>query len=150
MAERLQGPLSAIERAPRSRYVYVLVFLVIAALIPWSGWDYAGASTSVFHNRLFLLVAALVGAVIAVTVALAPWWGKVRTRLIAAHLLIMGLYLGVAIATTDWSAWPMRGWWQGLGAFPLLGGQVQQILKLLRYGGSPIAGDPHSNRAGTL
>jgi hypothetical protein len=124
--------------------MYVFILLAVAALIPWSIWDDAGASTSVLQNRIFLLVCTLVGAFIAITLTLAPWWGKLRARLLAAHFLIMGIYLGVAIATTDWTAWPMRGWWQGLAAFPLLGAQVQQILKLLRHGGAPIMGDPDS------
>ena len=37
-------------------------------------------------------------------------WDKAAAWLIAAHLLIMGLYLGLAVATTDWTAWQMRQW----------------------------------------
>jgi hypothetical protein len=133
MVGELQGSLSVTERAAWSRYASVLLIVIIAVIVPWAGWDDARASTSVLHSRLFLLVSSLVGAVVAVTLALAPWWGKVGTRLIAAHLLIMGLYLGVAIATTNWSVWPIRGWWQGLWTLPLVTAQIQQILKLSRY-----------------
>lgn len=134
MVGQLEGSLSVIERVPWYRYASALLLVIIAVSVPWIGWDDAGASTSVLHYRLFLLVSALVGAVIAVTLALAPWRGKVRPRLIAAHLLIMGLYLGVAIATTDWSAWPMRRWWQGWWTLPLVTAQIQWILRLSRYG----------------
>jgi hypothetical protein len=75
---------------------------------------------------------ALVWVVCAVTVALVPWWKQVGAWLIAAHLLIMGLYIGLAIATTNWNGLTMRGWWQFWWAYPLLGGQIQQVFKVLR------------------
>ena len=73
----------------------------------------------------------------AVTLALVPWWGQARTWLIAAHLVTMGLYIGLAIATTNWTSLTMRGWWQFGWTFPLIGGQIQQVLKLSRVEPSP-------------
>lgn len=140
MRAQPQESLSFIERTPLARYAFVLLLLVIgtaAISLTWDDASAARASTSVLHLRIFLMGVALVWAVSAVTLALIPWWGQARTWLIAAHLLIMGLYLGLAIATTNWTGLTMRGWWQFWWAYPLMGGQIQQVLKLLRVRPDP-------------
>ena len=142
MGRQSPESLSFIERTPWARYAYVVLLLVIGPVVLWSAWDDAGASASLLHHRMFLMGVALVWANITVTLALVPWWGQVRTWLIAAHLLTMGLYIGLAIATTDWADWTARGWWQGWWAFPILGGQIQQILKLLRVRPNPRGRSP--------
>ena len=133
MSGQLQGTLSPVERVPVLRYAFVLLMGVIATIPLSLSWNEAGASTSVLQNRIFLMGTALVVAVVAVTLALTPWWEKVGAWLIAAHLVIMGLYLGLAIATTDWTAWQMRGWWQFWWTPPLMSGQIQQVLRLRRH-----------------
>jgi hypothetical protein len=132
MSGQSQESPSFIERTPWARYTFVLLLLVIGTFAVWATWNDASASTSVLHHRIFLMGVALVWAVGAVTLALVPWWKQVGAWLIAAHLLIMGLYIGLAIATTDWPDWTARGWLQGWWAFPLIGGQIQQVLRLLR------------------
>jgi hypothetical protein len=149
MSGESQASLSFIERTPWARYAFVVLLLVIGTFGISMTWDDAGASTSVLHHRIFLLGVALVWAVVAVTLALVPWWGQVRTWLIAAHLLIMGLYIGLAIATTDWADWTARGWWQGWWALPLMGGQIQQVLKLLPVPPSPQGRSPRLVRTHT-
>jgi len=120
-----------------ARYTFVLLLVVIGTFTFWNTWDDASASTSVLHHHIFLMGAALVWTIIAVTQALAPWWGQARTWLIAAHLLIMGSYIGLAIATTNWAALTLRGWLQFWWAYPLMAGQIQQVLKLSRVEASP-------------
>lgn len=142
MSGQSQKSLSFVERTPWARYAVVVLLLVIGTFSIWATWDDARASTGVLHHRIFLIGVGLVWAVAAVTLALVPWWGQVRRWLIAAHLLIMGLYIGLAIATTDWTGWPMRGWMQFWWAFPLLGGQIQQVLKLLRVPPNPQGRSP--------
>jgi hypothetical protein len=140
MNGQLQGSLSVIERAPLPRYTFVLLLVVVAVVLVWTGWDEAAASASVLQNRIFLIGVALVFAVTALTLALVPLWGTARWWLIAAHLLIMGLYIGLAIATTDWTNWQLREWWQGWWTLPFMAGQIQQVLRLLRLGPSPLEG----------
>ena len=141
----IQGPrrreesLSFVERTPWARYAVVVLLLVIGAVQISITWDDVRASTSILHHRMFLSGVALVWAVGALTLALVPWWGQARTWLIAAHLLIMGLYLGLAIATTNWTGLTMRGWWQFWWAYPLMAGQSLQVLKLLRVPPIPRA-----------
>jgi hypothetical protein len=132
MSGKSPESLSVVERTPRARYAGALLFVVIGTFAIWATWDDASASTSVLHHRIFLTGVALVWAVGAVTLALIPWWKQVGAWLIAAHLLTMGLYIGLAVATTDWLDWTARGWSQGWWAFPLIGGQIQQVLRLLR------------------
>lgn len=130
--------LSFVERTPWARYAVVILFLVIGTATISITWDDASASVSLLQLRIFLIGGVgLVWAVSAVTLVLRPWWGQARTGLIAAHLLIMGLYIGLAIATTNWTGLTMRGWWQFWAAYPLLGGQTQQVLKLLRVPPTP-------------
>jgi hypothetical protein len=152
MSGQSQASLSFIERTPWARYAFVVLLLVIGAVgisITWSDARVARASTSLLDLRIFLMGVALVWAVGAVTLALAPWWGQARTGLIAAHLLIMGLYIGLAVATTNWTGLTMRGWVQFWWAFPLMGGQIQQVLKLLRVPPSPQARSPRLVRTST-
>jgi len=137
VSEQSRESLSYVERTPWARYAFVVLLLVVGTFGISATWNEAAASTSVLHHHIFLMGVALVWAVSAVTLALVPWWGQARTWLIAAHLLIMGLYIGLAIATTDWADWTARGWWQGWWAFPLIGGQIQQVLKLLRVPPTP-------------
>ena len=139
MGEHSQESLSVIERTPWARYAFVVLLVVIGTVTLRMTWDEAAASTSVLHHRIFLIGAALVWAVVAVTLALVPWWQETRAWLIAVHLVIMGLYLGLAIATTNWTALQMRGWWQLWWAYPLMAGQIGQVLKLLRFGPNPLA-----------
>lgn len=133
MPGRLHGSLSTIERVPVARYAYVVLLVIVGGVLLQIHWNDTGASTSVFHTRLFLLGAALVFAIVAATLALVPWWEQVRAWLIASHLLIMGLYLGLAVATTDWSIWSLSGWWQGWWTPVFLVAQIQQVLKLTRF-----------------
>ena len=140
MSGQSHESLSFVERIPWARYAYVILLLVIGPLVLWSAWDDASASASLLQHRMFLIGVALVWANITVTLALVPWWGQARTWLIAAHLLTMGLYIGVAVATTNWTAPQMRGWWQFWWAWPLMGGQIQQVLKLLRVRSNPRGG----------
>jgi hypothetical protein len=152
MSGQSQVSLSFIERTPWARYAFVVLLLVIGAVgisITWEDARAARASTSVLHLRIFLIGVALVWAVGAATLALVPWWGRARTWLIGAHLLIMGLYIGLAIATTNWTGLTIRGWWQFWWAFPLMGGQIQQVLKLLRVPPSPQARSPRLVRPST-
>ena len=137
MSEQSQGSLSVIERIPSARYAVVLLLVVIGAVVLWTGWDDASASRSILHHRMFLIGSALVWAVVAVTLALVPWWDETRAWLIAAHLVIMGLYIGLAIATTDWADWTLRRWWQWWWTYPLMAAQIQQVLKLSRVGAFP-------------
>src|SRR5687768_15764834 len=133
MSGQLQESLSFVERTPLLRYACVLLVSVILAVPLSLFWNEAGASTSVLQNRILLMGVALVVAVVAVTLALVPWWDKAAAWLIATHLLILGLYLGLAVATTDWTAWQMREWWQFWWTPPLMSGQIQQVLKLRRH-----------------
>ena len=149
MSGQSQASLSVIERTPRARYAYVLLLLVVGPVGLWSAWDDARASASLLHHRMFLMGVALVWAHTTVTLALVPWWGQARTWLIAAHLLIMGMYLGLAIATTNWTGLTMRGWWQFWWACPLVGGQIQQVLKLLRVRPNPQGRSPRLVRMTT-
>ena len=142
MSGQSQGSLSFVERTPWARYAYVVLLLVIGALGVWSAWDDASASASLLHHRMFLTGVALAMANITVTLALVPWWGQARTWLIATHLLIMGLYVGLAIATTNWTGVTMRGWWQFWWAYPLMAGQIQQVLKLRRIPPTPRRRSP--------
>ena len=132
MSEQPQESLSFVERSLWARYAFSLLLVACGTVIIWTTWDDTSASTSVLHHHLFLMGAALVWTIIAVTQALAPWWGQARTWLIAAHLLIMGSYIGLAIATTNWAALTLRGWLQFWWAYPLMAGQIQQVLKLSR------------------
>jgi hypothetical protein len=134
MSGQSQQSLSFVERTPWARYLFVLLLLTIGTVGIALTWNDAGASTSILHHRIFLIGVAFVWALGALTLALVPWWGQARRGLIAAHLLIMGLYIGLAIATTNWTALTMRGWWQFWWAYPLMAGQIQQVLKLLRTG----------------
>ena len=130
-----QESLTFVERTPWARYSFVALLLVVGAVgisLTWDDARAARASASVLHLRMFLMGVALVWAVGAVTLALVPWWKQARTWLIAAHLLIIGVYIGLAIATTNWTGLTMSGWWQFWWTFPLVGGQIQWILKLLR------------------
>jgi len=129
--------LSFVERTPWARYAFVLLLVAIGTVVIWTARDDARAATSVLHYRIFLMGVALVWAIIALTVALVPWWGQARTWLIPAHLVIMGLYVGLAIATTNWTAVTLRGWWQFWWAYPLMAGQIQQVLKLSRIEARP-------------
>jgi len=152
MSGQSQASLSFIERTPWARYAFVVLLVVIGAVgisITWSDARVARASTSFLDLRIFLIGVALVWAVGAVTLALVPWWGQARTWLIAAHLLIMGLYIGLAVATTNWIGLTMRGWVQFWRAFPLMGGQIQQVLKLLRVPPSPQTRSPRLVRTST-
>lgn len=152
MSGQSQESLSFIERTPWARYAFVVLLLVIGTvgvLITWDDARAASASTSVLHLRIFLMGVALVWALVAVTLALVPWWGQARTWLIAAHLLIMGLYIGLAIATTNWTGLTMRGWWQFWWAYPLMAGQIQQVLKLLRVPLNPHRKSPRLVRTST-
>jgi hypothetical protein len=132
MSEQSPKSLSFVERTPWARYACVLLLVVLGTAGIFYTWDDASASTSVLHQRIFMMGVALVWVVGAVTLALVPWWKQVGAWLIAAHLVTMGLYIGLAIATTNWAGLTMRGWWQFWWAYPLLGGQIQQVLKLLR------------------
>jgi|RhiMethySRZTD1v2_1073278.scaffolds.fasta_scaffold11157_7 hypothetical protein len=132
MSEQPQESLSFVERSLWARYAFSLLLVACGTVIIWTTWDDTSASTSVLHHRIFLMGAALVWAIIAVTLALVPWWGQVRTWLIAAHLLIMGVYIGLAIATSNWTALSIRAWWQLWWAYPLIATQIHQVLKLSR------------------
>ena len=149
MSGQSQESLSFIERTPWARYACVVLLLVVGTFGISMTWNEAGASTSVLHHHIFLMGVALVWCVCAVTLALVSWWGQARTWLIAAHLLIMGLYIGLAIATTNWADWTARGWWQGGWAFPLMGGQIQQVLRLLRVQPNPPGRSPRLVRTST-
>ena len=149
MSGQSQASLSFIERTPWARCAFVVLLLVIGTVLISMTWDDAGASTSLLYHRIFLMGVALVWALCALTFALVPWWGQARTWLIAAHLLIMGLYVGLAIATTNWAGFPMRGWWQFWWAYPLLAGQIQQVLKLLRVPPHPQGRSPRLVRTPT-
>ena len=150
MSEQSRVSLSYIERTPWARYAVAILFLVIGTATISITWDDARASVSLLQLRIFLIGGVgLVWAVSAVTLLLRPWWGQARTGLIAAHLLIMGLYLGLAIATTNWTGLTMRGWWQFWAAYPLLGGQTQQVLRLLRVRPNPQRRTPRLVRTST-
>ena len=142
MSGQSQASLSFIERTPWARYAFVVLLLVIGTVLISMTWDDASASTGVLQHRIFLIGVGLVWTVVAVTLALVPWWGQARTWLIAAHLLIMGLYVGLAIGTTNWTGLTMRGWWQFWWAYPLMAGQIQQVLKLLRVPPTPRRRSP--------
>jgi hypothetical protein len=139
-----------VERTPWKRYAVAIILLVIGTATISITWDDSRASVSLLQLRIFLIGGVgLVWAVSAVTLLLRPWWGQARTGLIAAHLLIMGLYLGLAIATTNWTHFTFGGWWQFWAAYPLLGGQTQQILKLLRVPPTPRGKSPRLVRTST-
>lgn len=149
MSGQSQGSLSFVERTPWARYAFVVLLLVIGTVGISLTWNDAGASISLLQHRIFLAGVALVWAVVAVTLALVPWWGQARTWLIGAHLLIMGSYIGLAIATTNWTGLTMRGWWQFWWAYPLIAGQIQQVLKLLRVRPDPQGRSPRLVRTST-
>ena len=132
MVGQVNESLSYVERVPAARYSYVLRMVVLGVFAVQLTWNEVGVSTSLLHQRLFLMGVTLVFTMVAATLALVPWWGTLKTPLVISHLVIIGLYLGLAIATTDWNHWSLRGWWQGWWAFPLLSGQIQQVQKLLR------------------
>jgi len=107
-------------------WLIVAPFVFVA--MPWTQWNELGGSVSLIHSRVFSIAWSAVGLMMALSVYLTPHWRQVGTRLVMANLVTLGLYLGIAIGTTDWANWPLDRWWQAWATVPLLAG----VLPLIR------------------
>lgn len=93
----------------------VAVAIILVAL----AWDGVGAAADETSWRIFLVgwagAVAMMAAGFAVTL-LSP---RSALPLAALHVVI-GLVVGLAIGTTDWTALSLGGWWQLWWTVPLL------------------------------
>lgn len=104
----------------------VLVAFAVATILVISAWNDTGAATGEIPMRIFLVGWAVAAVVIAAGSPLAgltsrrgrPVPGSVLP-LDAQHVAV-GLVIGLAVGTTDWTALRLAGWWQLWWTVPLL------------------------------
>ena len=97
------------------RPVVALAASVVAVLLVATVWNDDGAATDEVSMRIFL-----VGwAVAAVIVSIRAVFSRSVLPLVVLHVT-MGLVIGLAIGTTDWTDPHLAGWWQMWWTVPLI------------------------------
>ena len=97
------------------RHVVALAVSVVAVILVATVWNDDGATTDVVSMRIFLVGWAVAAIVVLAGVVLS------RSVLYLAVLHVtMGLVLGLAIGTTDWTDLHLAGWWQMWWTVPLI------------------------------
>jgi hypothetical protein len=100
--------------------------MVVTAALVVGTWNDTEAATNVVAMRVFLIGWALAAVVIVAESPLATskshdGQGRRRGEFFpTAQHVAMGLVLGLAIGTTDWTSLRLIGWWQLWWTVPLL------------------------------
>lgn len=108
------------------RFLFVVAAFAVAAVLVAGAWDDAGAATGKLPMRIFLVGWAMSAGVISTGFAFAgllPRHGRPVSRSIlplAVLHVAVGLVVGLAVGTTDWTTLRLVGWWQLWWTIPLL------------------------------
>lgn len=97
------------------RSLLALLAVAVAVILVVLAWDGIGAATDETHWRIFL-----VGWVGAVAVMAAVIFLPHSALPLAVQHVVIGIVVGLAIGTTDWTDLSMDGWWQLWWTVPLL------------------------------
>jgi hypothetical protein len=108
------------------RYLIAIAAIVVAVAMVTGTWDDTGAATGELPMRIFLVGWAISVVVISAGFAFAglvPRHGRPVPRSmlpLAVQHVAVGLVIGLAIGTTDWTSLRLAGWWQLWWTVPLL------------------------------
>ena len=97
------------------RPAVALAASVVAVILVATVWNDDGAATGEVSMRIFLVGWAVAAVVMSV--------GVVSSRSVlplAVLHVTMGVVIGLAIGTTDWTALHLAGWWQMWWTVPLI------------------------------
>lgn len=95
-------------------------------------WNDAPAATGEVPIRLFLVGWAVAAFVVSAEFA----FGRSVLPLAVLHVT-MGLVIGLAVGTTDWTDLHLAGWWQMWWTFPLILVYVSLLISLRRSTRTP-------------
>lgn len=109
------------------RPLAALAASVVAVALVVTVWNDGGAATGEVPMRIFLVGWAV--AAIGVSVGFAS--GRSILPLAVLHALV-GLVIGLAVGTTDWTALHLAGWWQMWWTVPLILVYASLIITLRR------------------
>jgi hypothetical protein len=103
---------------------------VVIALVAGT-WNDTGAATGEVPMRIFLVGWAAAAIVISAGAAFAGLVPRPVLPL-AVHHVAVGLVIGLAIGTTDWTTLRLAGWWQLWWTVPLLLVYASLLISLRR------------------
>lgn len=127
------GPLRVIPRP-----LVDLAAIAVALTLVVVAWNETEAATGDLPMRVFLVGWAFAAVIVSVGLPfanLASRRGQSSVRLTmppAVHHVAMGLVIGLAVGTTDWTALQFAGWWQLWWTVPLLLVYASLIIDLRR------------------
>lgn len=108
-----------------------LAAIIVAIALVVETWDDTGAATGEVPMRIFLVGWAVAAVVISAGLA---FTGLVRRPVLplAVQHVAVGLVIGLAVGTTDWTALRLAKWWQLWWTVPLLLAYASLLITLQR------------------
>lgn len=132
---------SLLRAIPRPLIDLAGVALAIALVIV--AWNDTGAATGEVPMRVFLVGFAIAASVIWVGSSFAGPQSSRHGRSVSRSVvppsvqhLVMGIVIGLAVGTTDWTSLQLAGWWQFWWTAPLLLAYVSLLVIRRRASGS--------------
>lgn len=95
--------------------VIALAACAVAVALVAMFWNDAAAATGEVPMRIFLIGWAVAAIIVSAGFA----FGRSVLPLAVLHVT-MGLVIGLAVGTTDWTRLQLAGWWQMWWTFPLI------------------------------
>lgn len=120
------------------RLLVVLAAITIAITLVIGAWDDTGAATGEVPMRIFLVGWAVAAVAILAGFPLAGFVSR-RGQSVPRSVLplamqhaVMGVVIGLAVGTTDWTTLRLAGWWQMWWTVPLLLVYASLLINLRR------------------
>lgn len=101
------------------RFLGVLAATVIAIALVAGTWDDTGAATGEIPMRVFLVGWTVAVIIISAGFALSSPLSRSVVPMVVQHVTV-GIVIGLAVGTTDWTTLRLAGWWQLWWTVPLL------------------------------